>query len=439
MFTRQIGIRLVLLALVLPLALGSAGGKVTAAVALVQPPDIRAQSAILIELNSGQVLYSKGAEQAMYPASLTKLLTALVVLKYGGELEQTVAVGREVWWVRPNSSRAGLQLHDRISLRNLFYALLLPSGNDAAYVAAVHTARAYVGDPALSIEAALQTFCALMNQEAERLGAQNSNFVNPDGYHDDRHYSTARDLALIAGQVLKQQFLRQVVGQAQITVEYVNQGRRISRSYVNTNRLINPEDPLYYPQAVGLKTGTTALAGASLAAAASANRMDLVAIVLNSDHTGRWSDSRALLDYGFGTYQFLQLCAADQPQAEVKLASRLPGFYADAALISQQEAEVFIAKADSQRVARQFVFDPAAVTHRDGVAVVQSHLQPGDVVGELVFALDQEQIAVVPLVLGEGELVYRPSSGAMVAIALATVLLGICGYLLYRQHYSKNV
>src|SRR5690554_1181978 len=141
MHKRRMTVGITLLSLLLQMGL-SATRPIKAVSALsVQPPEVSAEAAILVELNSGEVLYSKAAEQRMFPASLTKMLTALVVLQYGGDLEQTVVVGHELWWVKPNSSRAGLRFNDRISLRNLLYAMLLPSGNDAAYVAAVHTAR----------------------------------------------------------------------------------------------------------------------------------------------------------------------------------------------------------------------------------------------------------------------------------------------------------
>lgn len=438
MLRRRIAERILVFALLIQVGLSAVCPRVLVAAPAAQPPEIKAEAAFLLELNSGEVLYSKSAEQPMFPASLTKLLTALVVLEHGGDLEQTVVVGQELWWVKPDSSRAGLRIDDRISLRNLFYAMLLPSGNDAAYVMAVHTARAYVGDPRLPVSQAVQTFSDLMNQTAAELGVSHSSFVNPDGYHDPEHYSTARDLAIIAEQVLRQEFLRQVVGRTQITVSYVSRGRWISRSYLNTNRLINPDDPLYLPQAVGLKTGTTVKAGPSLASAASANQLDLLAIVLNSDQAGRWEDSRALLYYGLESYQFLLLCSPGEPQAAALLAARLPGFYAHATLLSQEERQAFIANADEERITTRLVFDPSAVTVRGESLIINSHSHPGSVVGELVYQLDQEELGVVPLVLGEEDFSYLPSDTAVLTMVGGTILLGLVGYLLHRRHLNKE-
>ncbi len=378
-------------------------------------PLLSAGAAILLEQSTGQVLFSKATEQRMYPASLTKLLTALVVLEYGGDLDQTVPVGQELWLVKPNSSRAGLEVGDRVSLRNLIYAMLLPSGNDAAYVAAVHTARKYRGDPGLSPRDAVSSFAALMNQEAKALGATRSQFVNPDGYHDARHYSTAADLALIAREVMRDEFLRQVVAQETFRLEYVNRGRTVTSSLTNTNRLIDPNDSLYYAQATGLKTGTTTQAGHCLAASASGNNLSLIAIILDSSQFGRWQDARRLLDYGLNQHQLLQLCKAEEQQLTAKLAAKLPGFYADATLVSDRSATTVVARADAPRILSDFVWEPSIVTVNDERIVIRPQAANGTAVGKQVFSLDGQQLAEVPLVLRAAEPAYRPSA--------ATVLL----------------
>lgn len=390
-------------------------------------PAIEAKAAVLLEQSSGKVLYSKLAQERMYPASLTKLLSALVLLQYGGELEETVVVGRELLLVKPNSSRAGLQVGDRISLRNLLYAMLLPSGNDAAYVAAVHAARAQANDSSLAPDRAVGLFAAMMNQMAADLGATHSHFINPDGYHDSGHYSTAIDLALIASRVMQNELLREVVGENYVTVQYVSHGRTISRSYSNTNRLLNPTDEVYYAEATGLKTGTTSQAGHCLAAAASESQLNLIAIILDSDANGRWQDARRLLEYGFAEHQLLQLCAVDEPQLTVKLASRLPGFFAEATLSSSQGAEVVIARVDAQRVVSGFIWDDSLVRVKNDQVIVRFPVAAGTVVGQQVYRLGQSTLAEVPLVVSSEVFAYRPSLSLLLMLltlsGLAVVLL----------------
>lgn len=383
-------------------------------------PSLVAGAAVLLEQTTGKVLFSKAAEQKMYPASLTKLLTALVVLEYGGDLDQTVRIGQELWLVKPNSSRAGLQAGDSISLRNLIYAMLLPSGNDAAYVAAVHTARAYNDKSTLSPSEAVRSFASLMNQKAKALGATRSQFVNPDGYHDPRHYSTAADLALVAQEVMRDEFLRQVVAQDTFRLEYISRGRAVTSTLINTNRLIAPNDSLYYSQATGLKTGTTTQAGHCLAASASGNDLNLIAIILASNQFGRWQDARQLLDYGFSQYRLLRLCKADEQQLTAKLAAKLPGFYANATLVSERDATAVIARTDAPRIVSGFVWEQSLVTVNDERIVIKAQATNGATVGKQTFSLDGKLLAEVPLVLRIADIAYRPSPAAvLLLLALA--------------------
>lgn len=391
-------------------------------------PLLAAGAAILVEPSTGQVLFGKAAEQPMYPASLTKLLTALVVLEHGGDLDQLVQVGEELWLVKPNSSRAGLEVGDRVSLRNLIYAMLLPSGNDAAYVAAVYTARVHGRDPALSARAAVSSFAALMNQTARTLGATRSQFVNPDGYHDARHYSTAADLALVAREVMRDEFLRQVVAQEAFRLEYTSRGRTVVRDLVNTNRLIDPGDSLFYAQATGLKTGTTAQAGHCLAASASEGDFNLIAIILDSNPLGRWQDARRLLDYGFDQHQLLQLCRAEEKQLTARLAAKLPGFYADVTLVTDREATAVVARADVPRIISEFVWDQSLVTVKDECIVIRSTAANGERVGKQFFSLDGRQLAEVPVVLRAADPAYRPSSATV--LLLLTVVAITAAFLL---------
>jgi D-alanyl-D-alanine carboxypeptidase (penicillin-binding protein 5/6) len=237
----------------------------------------------------------------LYPASTTKILTALVTLE-NEDLDDVVAVGDEIALLRPDASKAGLQVGQEVTVRELLYALMLPSGNDAAYTLAVEVARETSGESMNSKEA-LSFFAAMMNQRAMELGAKNSHFENPDGYHSPEHYSTAYDMALIARAAMQNNFFRQVVQTPAYQGHSVSdsQGREIM--WANTNRLLNENDPFYYSGATGIKTGHTTQAGYCLVASASRRDTNLIAVVLNSTATGVWAESARLLDYGFSQAQ----------------------------------------------------------------------------------------------------------------------------------------
>ena len=159
------------------------------------------------DVTSDKVLYEKNADTRCYPASTTKILTCLVTLKYA-QSSTVFTVGNEIRLIDPQSSRAYLQIGQRLDLQTMLEAIMLPSGNDAAYTAAANIGRIIAGDQNLDASAAIKRFCSEMNKMAAELGAKDSHFENPDGIHQANHYTTAHDLALIAKAALAQPTLK---------------------------------------------------------------------------------------------------------------------------------------------------------------------------------------------------------------------------------------
>ena len=270
--------------------------------------ELEAQGAVLMALENGDILFSKDVNKRLYPASTTKILTGLLALEYG-DLDEIVTVGNEANLCARDSSRAGLDLHEKISLRNLLYGLMLPSGNDAAYVIAVHIGRKVKEDSSLSIDEALEVFDALMNRRSRELGAAHSNFVNPDGYHHDNHYTTAHDLALITREAMAYDTFREIIGTQMFTIPDWSSAHdptveeKEIRYWRNTNALIQPNSKYYYQHAIGGKTGYTSNAMHCLVAMAHRDGIELLTVVLsNTTKDGKWIDSANLLDYGFNNF-----------------------------------------------------------------------------------------------------------------------------------------
>lgn len=253
---------------------------------------LEAAGAIVIDQETGDVLYEKDALQQLYPASTTKILVALLAIEQG-ELDRLITVGEEVSLISDDSSRAGLRIGEQLTLRDLICALMLPSGNDAAYTIAVQIAREKSGDLSLDSRQAVALFVELMNRRARQAGAKNSHFVNPDGYHDQRHYTTPWDMALIAREAMQETFFRETVA-----MKYYE-----SRGWKNTNKLLDPASPHYYSSATGVKTGYTSAAGHCLVSSASKDGAEVIAVVLGSSETGQWTDSVSLLEKGFECIQ----------------------------------------------------------------------------------------------------------------------------------------
>jgi D-alanyl-D-alanine carboxypeptidase (penicillin-binding protein 5/6) len=262
----------------------------------IDNPDISvdAEAAILFDATTMKVLYYKNAVQAMFPASTAKLLSSLVILKYCEDTEE-VTIGDEITMIAPDSTTAGLNQGQVLTIRNLMTGMLLPSGNDAAYAAAAYVGRKSLDNPDASKEKAVAEFVRLMNEEAANLGVKNSCFKTPDGYDAIGQYTTAYDMGLIGIAASQNSVIKDIAQESSSRNVFIS-GEDVSWS--NTNKLITRYSGQYYSKAIGLKTGTSSMAGRCLIAAAESNGKKVVSVILDSTIEGRWEDAIALLKYG---------------------------------------------------------------------------------------------------------------------------------------------
>ena len=249
--------------------------------------DITGEYAYVIDAGSGIVLYQKNSEDRTAPASTAKLLTALTALKYC-ELDEAVTVGEEIGYMAEDASRSWLYEGNRLTVEQLLVALLLPSGNDAAYVLARHTGAKIAGAPETSMQKSIDTFVGAMNESAKSVGAVSSNFITPDGYDAEGQYTTAFDLAQIAKACLADETLMRIVGSYKMYQTWLD-GREVT--YRNSNELINPESDFYYSNAIGMKTGSSSQAGACLVSAAVIGGITYICIVMGDTEEARYTDS----------------------------------------------------------------------------------------------------------------------------------------------------
>ena len=175
-------------------------------------PDVTASAAILIEESTGTILYEKNADQKMYPASMTKVLTALVALDHF-KPEELIKVGSEINEVSLDSSKAGHVAGEMLTMKNAIRGLIIPSGNDSANVIAAAVARRAENNENLSFSQCEAVFTDLMNQKAEELGATNSHFANAHGYHADDHYTTGKDMALLSRAFMENKTLEEIANE----------------------------------------------------------------------------------------------------------------------------------------------------------------------------------------------------------------------------------
>lgn len=254
---------------------------------------IDAASAILLD-DSGKVLFYKNPTETIYPASTTKLLTALVALDVC-EIDDKITVGNEIENIEKNSSQANLEEGQKLTLQMLLEGMLLPSGNDAAYTIATFIGRISLDNRTADTKDAIQEFVRLMNEKVQELGLRDTCFKNPDGYDEEGQYTTAYDMGIIAMAALLNKDIREIAGKSKTRNVFLS-GEDVT--WYSTNKLITSGSGQYYRYAIGLKTGSSILAGNCLVSAAQKDDHTYISVVMNSTSDGRWEDSINLLRYG---------------------------------------------------------------------------------------------------------------------------------------------
>ena len=259
---------------------------------------IQADGGIVMEAGTGTVLYGKNMDHPYYPASITKILTALIVIE-SCDLNEIVTFSHDaVYNVEEDSSSAGIDEGDQLTVRDCLYALLLASANESANALAEH------------VSGTREAFADLMNQRAASLGCTGSHFANPSGLNDENHYTTAHDMARIAQAAIQNPTFVEICSSR--TYRLPNMKRAPVEKYpdgfpiANHHKMWNRNDAAYYNGAFCGKTGYTSLAGNTLVTCAKRGDMTLIAVVLNG-HLTHYTDTKAMLDFGFGNFQSLKI------------------------------------------------------------------------------------------------------------------------------------
>lgn len=225
---------------------------------------VSAKNAIVYSYKRSRPLYEKTENGGkIYPASTTKLLTAYTALQFLSP-DDVITVGEEIGLIHPLSSRAYLKIGQKIKVASVMKGMLMPSGNDAAYVLAAAAGRKITGDPELSAKKAVSAFVDEMNGFAKTLGLENTHFTCPDGIHDDDHYTSVYDMVKITKYALSDQTISEAVKTFRATVR--SESGEINE-WKNTNKLLDPDSNYYCADAIGVKTGYTESAGNCLVAA----------------------------------------------------------------------------------------------------------------------------------------------------------------------------
>jgi len=333
------------------------------------PPRIEAEAWALVDAESGLYLAGENPDEQLPMGSVTKIMTALVVLEEGVDLDKEVTVSEEAEsFVGSTYSNVGLILGERVTVRDLLAATLIPSGTDAAYALAEDVGGGSVGN-----------FVEMMNDKASAMGLEDTNFETPAGLDTNENYSSARDLAAMTRVALQDPLFAEIVDTADATIS--TQNREIEFS--NTNQLLTT-----YPPATGVKTGTTPQAGANLVASAEANDESYISVVIGAEGSEeRFLASEALLEYGFTNYDRESLVNGGEVYEELSLPYRPD----ETVELGAAEDVISVVGADSEverRVTSEEELPPSAAA--------------GEELGEVEVLVDGQRVGESPLVAQEG-------------------------------------
>jgi D-alanyl-D-alanine carboxypeptidase (penicillin-binding protein 5/6) len=351
-------------------------------VVFAAPPQVSAPAAILIDSESGRVLYEKNADVKMYPASTTKVMTGLLASEFKN-LDEQITASPNVVKIERGSSQIYLNPGEILTMRQLLYALMLPSANDAAIAIAE------------AIGGSVDGFATIMNERAQSLGAMNTHFANPNGLHDDNHYTTARDLSVIAREGMKNPIFREVVGTYQYVIPATN--KQVERNYLtNGNKLISKVNNKYkYEYAIGIKTGYTTKSQHCLVGGAKKDNLELISVILGDAKDFIYTDSIALFEYGFANFKKLEILKKDMIVTTVDIEN------GDRKLnLLAKEDYLLTGKVEELEEIQK----TKTITLKEGIT---APVKKGDIIGSVTYIIDDKKQKSVELIAEEDVLSTR--------------------------------
>lgn len=386
--------------------------------ALTEQPEISADAAILIDSSSEKVLYSKNENQKMYPASTTKILTAILTIE-NCNLNDVVTVPYEaISSITSGYSVAALQAGEQLTVEQLLQVMLVHSANDAANVLAFH------------VSGSIENFAELMNNKVSELGLTNTHFTNPSGMHDENHYTTAYDLAIIMKYCMKNDTFRSLSSLKYCTIPATN--KYDVRVFNTTNELLiydnrDVSSNYYYKYAIAGKTGYTTQAKNCLVSVAKKENLELICVVLSAgiypnNVSAKFVDTKSIFDYGYNNYTIKKLREKDAIATQIEIGNgtketrNLDLLISDdlSALVTQDE---FDTEFEPQIELQDNLFAPIA---------------QGQVVGKITYTIDGIQYSSNLLAS------HSVEQSGFITIVVQIILVILILFLLYKLLFDSN-
>ena len=386
--------------------------------ALTEQPEISADAAILIDSSSEKVLYSKNENQKMYPASTTKILTAILTIE-NCNLNDVVTVPYEaISSITSGYSVAALQTGEQLTVEQLLQVMLVHSANDAANVLAFH------------VSGSIENFAELMNNKVSELGLTNTHFTNPSGMHDENHYTTAHDLAIIMKYCMKNDTFRSLSSLKYCTIPATN--KYDVRVFNTTNELLiydnrDVSSNYYYKYAIAGKTGYTTQAKNCLVSVAKKENLELICVVLSAgiypnNVSAKFVDTKSIFDYGYNNYTIKKLREKDAIATQIEIGNstketrNLDLLISDdlSALVTQDEFDI---EFEPQIELQDNLFAPIA---------------QGQVVGKITYTIDGMQYSSNLIAS------HSVEQSGFITIVVQIILVVIILFLLYKLLFDSN-
>lgn len=359
--------------------------------AQITETDITAGSAILIDATTKTVLYEKNGYQKKYPASITKLMTALLSIENLSPNDTITFSEEAIFGIEPGSSHIGINVDEQLTVHDALHGLLLMSANEVS------------NGLAEAVSGSIEAFSERMNERARELGAQNTHFVNPHGLHDDNHYTTAYDMALIASYLVKNEYFLQIMQDTTYQIPPTNKTDEI-RYLSQQHSMLNPsrDASIYREDVIGGKTGYTNQARHTLVTMAQQGDTTLIAVVLESEKDSLYTDTAKLLDFGFDSYHLLPLYTSDDIIKTLPLYDLKSGQ-------AYQSANCGLALSEDILVTVPNTVNTNDITLSFDIPnELDATVKIGDTIGEVSFVLNSKTLAKSKLILKQIEKLPEP-------------------------------
>ena len=381
----------------------------------IPKPDftIESEGAILIDSNTGTVLYGKNENDKLYPASTTKILTAILAIENCELTDKITASYNAVMSIPSGYSNAAIQPGETLTMKELLDMFLIHSANEIGNIFAEH------------ISGSIENFAVLMNKKALEIGCKNTHFTNPSGIHDPEHYSTTYDMALITKYCMKNQIFRDTVAKTSCKIQATDKYQE--RYFRNTNDLLNSSTEYYYEHAIGVKTGYTSQSKRCLISASLKNNLELITVVLGAQTAdARYHDTINLFEYGYSNYKIQQIAYKNSLVDEIIIGNATKDTQNLPILTKNDVAGIVPSNLDLNNLDYSIKLNDLIV----------APIEQGAIIGKITYNIDDFDYSS-DLIAGHSVEEFKPLV-LLGQIALAIFVLFILGKLLLPKKKSKK-